>query len=575
MIVTCGECSTSFQLDEARIPAEGARVRCSRCKHAFFLENPSASQTDAVHSVAADVAADPSAGTPPATSDLAAPKDPNESTWDGLAGEAVESIFDRPARSATPPNAAEAAPDATASTPEPELDEEDWQFSEEIRVEGDDLESALGSDFIDGLEDDFPEEMLGDDTNTDTKASSTGTFGESEDFGEAYNTKALTADVSTGEVEMPPPDAPAIATNAAEDTGASSGLELGADAGDESARDESIFGSVDDFSSLMEDEEPAACVEGGGSIASESAADLGRGESAADNLGAYSATGTTDDLGDPESWDLVGSDDFATDTPNLDSGLGAFGTPEASQSVDEEEFFSEDAFDDANGEIDLASSSLATGPVGQALRAVGWAATVAAISVVAFMSFQAEWNRWAEAPQSVSAGPMEVSTLGASWVETSRAGAVLRFEGEVRNTSGQAIRPGGVQLALLDADGVRLSEPAIIVGLPLATQVLRESSADVLLESAARASRRFSGQPLAAGEVRAFEALLLEADLPSTAARILLEVETSPPALAAARVAPITRGTSTEPAGAGSAGNPVNGLAAPVAPSAQDPESLP
>jgi predicted Zn finger-like uncharacterized protein len=40
VIVVCQKCSTRFQLDEARIPAKGARVRCSRCKHAFLVAPP-------------------------------------------------------------------------------------------------------------------------------------------------------------------------------------------------------------------------------------------------------------------------------------------------------------------------------------------------------------------------------------------------------------------------------------------------------------------------------------------------------------------------------------------------------
>ena len=34
-------------------------------------------------------------------------------------------------------------------------------------------------------------------------------------------------------------------------------------------------------------------------------------EAAGEPVGTYSGAGQTDDLGDPESWDLVGSDDFA------------------------------------------------------------------------------------------------------------------------------------------------------------------------------------------------------------------------------------------------------------------------
>jgi predicted Zn finger-like uncharacterized protein len=40
MIVTCASCLTKFNLDESKIPARGAKVRCSRCKHVFFVASP-------------------------------------------------------------------------------------------------------------------------------------------------------------------------------------------------------------------------------------------------------------------------------------------------------------------------------------------------------------------------------------------------------------------------------------------------------------------------------------------------------------------------------------------------------
>jgi predicted Zn finger-like uncharacterized protein len=40
VIVTCERCATQFQLDDSRVPPEGVRVRCSRCKHAFHIELP-------------------------------------------------------------------------------------------------------------------------------------------------------------------------------------------------------------------------------------------------------------------------------------------------------------------------------------------------------------------------------------------------------------------------------------------------------------------------------------------------------------------------------------------------------
>lgn len=37
MIITCPACLTKFKLAEERIPAEGAKARCSKCQHLFFI----------------------------------------------------------------------------------------------------------------------------------------------------------------------------------------------------------------------------------------------------------------------------------------------------------------------------------------------------------------------------------------------------------------------------------------------------------------------------------------------------------------------------------------------------------
>ena len=52
MIVTCERCATQFQLDDERVPDEGVRVRCSRCKHAFFIERPARTEAEMIHRVA-------------------------------------------------------------------------------------------------------------------------------------------------------------------------------------------------------------------------------------------------------------------------------------------------------------------------------------------------------------------------------------------------------------------------------------------------------------------------------------------------------------------------------------------
>ena len=40
MIITCASCLTKFNLDDSRIQAKGVKVRCSRCKHVFYVVPP-------------------------------------------------------------------------------------------------------------------------------------------------------------------------------------------------------------------------------------------------------------------------------------------------------------------------------------------------------------------------------------------------------------------------------------------------------------------------------------------------------------------------------------------------------
>lgn len=40
MVISCPECSTRFRVDENKIPAQGAKIRCARCKHVFAVTPP-------------------------------------------------------------------------------------------------------------------------------------------------------------------------------------------------------------------------------------------------------------------------------------------------------------------------------------------------------------------------------------------------------------------------------------------------------------------------------------------------------------------------------------------------------
>ncbi len=54
MIICCEQCDTRFKLDESRIPSGGARVRCSKCEHAFHVQPPEVEAESTLQGVAAE-----------------------------------------------------------------------------------------------------------------------------------------------------------------------------------------------------------------------------------------------------------------------------------------------------------------------------------------------------------------------------------------------------------------------------------------------------------------------------------------------------------------------------------------
>jgi predicted Zn finger-like uncharacterized protein len=423
LIVTCEECKTSFQLDESRIPASGAQVRCSRCKHAFFLPHPSASASEAAHAVAEEAALDATPGVPKA------------------AGEA---------------------------------EEEEWQFSEEVRVEGDDgLDTAEGLDADALLADATPEPAISD--------------GDGEDETEVVDAR-----------------------------GESSGLELESDPTADD-RDESSFGSVDDFSSLTEADDVAPVdLDDAGPELERPAPDLA-------SAGSYSAAGSTDDLGDPESWDLVGSDIGAGTRPTT----GGFGGGLGAELPAADFAFGAEADDDLYEASSGARSLVLRGMAG-AGSAIGWCATLALVAGVLFVGARAAWQDLQPSPQTVAAAGLEAETSRIRWLETRRAGFAMVIEGQLRNVAGRALRPALVQLSLLDADGERLAAEPIPAGMPLDEETLREAPRATLQSTIADAALRLREAPLAAGEARPFTAIALEDDLPRGAQRLLLEIVDAP-----------------------------------------------
>lgn len=80
MIVTCEKCSTRFELDDAKVPKQGIRVRCSQCKHAFLIEPPELSTSDRVHRAAEEALSGSAPSIPEPSQDLpdSEAADPNQ-----------------------------------------------------------------------------------------------------------------------------------------------------------------------------------------------------------------------------------------------------------------------------------------------------------------------------------------------------------------------------------------------------------------------------------------------------------------------------------------------------------------
>jgi predicted Zn finger-like uncharacterized protein len=111
VIVTCERCKTEFQLDDARVPADGARVRCSRCKHAFFVMPPAASVEEEIDRAAR----------------LALDDDPTPDVTEDL------------------PDHVAKAPQASRSAEGAEEGESDWEFNEDLPVDAGDSSPDLSA----------------------------------------------------------------------------------------------------------------------------------------------------------------------------------------------------------------------------------------------------------------------------------------------------------------------------------------------------------------------------------------------------------------------------------------------
>ncbi|MCH8891572.1 MAG: zinc-ribbon domain-containing protein, partial [Myxococcales bacterium] len=87
MFVTCGKCNAEYELDDAKIPAGGARLRCTNCDHSFVIAPPEASDPQSADDLAHDaLSTEAPGGADPEPEEEAAPEEDfepdGESDWE-------------------------------------------------------------------------------------------------------------------------------------------------------------------------------------------------------------------------------------------------------------------------------------------------------------------------------------------------------------------------------------------------------------------------------------------------------------------------------------------------------------
>lgn len=413
-------------------------MRCSRCKHAFFLPHPAHDQASVIEAVVEDAIEHESVAPPGSTQDLRMLPHSD-------------------------PAGAGAAPAAAADLDFPD-DEDDWEFNE-------DPPPCDDSDDLDGA--DEPRD------SGDPEGVSSGEFGRNpeesgsidlahdqflSDSGEAGMNDLKPAEISTNDLTTS-----SMCIDTAQPAGVPE-LEKAPqpESGLKGVR-EDAFGSVDDFSSLMEseDHEPATAVAEG---------DDGNNE-------------------DPENWDFLGDQ-----TPPMSSGLSPAPQPTGNRVGDKIELVQgrtgpEDS--DVQGEWLELESDRRVGAMARIASALAWVAFSGLLSAGVYLGVTGSFDPGVSTPAFVSIGPMRAANVRGQWLETARAGTLYLVVGDLVNPGTEARALGqAVRVSLLGEDGGELDLPPAFAGRDVEFDALRQTSIEDL-----RVNQRLTALALATREI--------------------------------------------------------------------------
>lgn len=489
MVVECNKCGTRFQLDSAKIPDSGIRVRCSRCKHAFFLDHPSRSRANAVESVVEQAIGHEGVVAPGSTENLSAASR-SDSTGTAVA-------------------------ETESNDPDFSEDEDDWEFNEDLPPfdEGDDgddgdEEVEEANDFesieVEGIDDDNNEDddaelddsdELGDeddldvsydDTDSDAPEFSLGLDDFSSGAGGRDPADSGSIDLANDEPIGSSEDVGGVGSDpevmSADDLTSSSmsidtALPKAVPVPDEAARvdqglseaREDAFGSVEDFSAPTQDAPPKQAVP---------------------LVGTDDATSE-----DPENWDLLG--DHATPSPAESSPPAQPTQAVAGHAVDPAQTRTPLEHDNVPSGLLEFGGDHEVGAVARIASALAWVAFFGLLSSGVYLGVMSSIASGVSAPAFVSIGEMRAANIRGRWLDTTRAGTLYVVTGDLVNPgTGALALSQAVQVSLLGEGGEQLDVLPVFAGRDVQLDALREMSIDELWST-----QRLTALALASGEI--------------------------------------------------------------------------
>jgi len=473
VFVSCGNCDTEYELDDAKIPAGGARLRCKHCDHYFVIA-------------------------PPETSDL---QSADDLAHEALSTEVPDEADPDPERESAPEEVFDVGGDLDPdSVSEEGFDLGDDPESESAPKEGfnlgDDPESESASEEGSDLDGDpesesAPKEEFDPDGESDWEFNDPVEVSEPEAVEEApefaFDRDGEWGDLSTAEDEVDDLLGPAGAVDT-----------------DAAAAVDDLLGEIDTAAAQLGESSGVSTSES--EFPSESL-DLGDAD-AVDESAGDPATEGGDSFEDLSDWDLF-------DQPaETDASAGPKSPPVSA------------ARDGARAEPQVEIAVAMAGDEPTSVRwtdriseIAGWGA-ILLMMIVALVGGLASNSSDARAPAgSWSGAGFEADQISGRWVDNAVAGSIYVVSGRIRGAPGSdRASQKSLGIRLFDTTGREIDRAPIPLGPAVPERILRESSPAELDALQARRAGR-----IAAVGTRwvPFEAVLT--DLPRFAGRFELQ----------------------------------------------------